>query len=1063
MRLTFVEEDSCSGAAVPRRIPDDFEATGRAASTDFGSRGERVFEVRSVGSAPLSVTSVGLSAEDPEFTVELFTQIGGPDGDVPATLPVTISANTDPSAPAGLLIKVTYAAQDAEPDLVDLVILSDDPHRDEVHFGLSAGRGRIEVCGNTGCNADAGVQFGDVSLGETGMEQVTIKNTGEGELDLRSIRLESQSAEFCAPEVTELPSGASCQLVQECMVLRPGETYTINLSYAPIDGGVDTGKIAIVSGDASTGNVEVPINGRGAGPAICSCVVDGADCNPVQVVDFGLAEVGGAGVSKTVRLESCGTEPVDLSEATLETDPNNVFFTGPDFQITTAFAPGTLDPGQYAEGVITYNPQSAGMHRGGLRFTVAPSGLKSWILLTGQAATCDLQPIPTSVNFGTVAGGSQADRNVILANVGTKECTLTAISDPADASFTILNKPALPTPVAAGADYTLQVRFAAPAGPVVAYMSSFDVTSDEPGPGATNHIELLSQGGGTPVCEVNVIPSGNDNPITMRDGRLEFGAVNIGYSKSLSVRVDNVGNTDCVLQSFNLVTQAATQFSVTPSRPLPITFSSGQSAQMDVVFAPTMGATNPLGLYGGLLNHLDFTLAGQGLAQPDWSLSISARPTVPTIDVIPQDVDFGVVTWENPQPPDNRSSCGSVPRVVNVYNSGTGALTITSINIDSTSDPVFLIAAVLANGTTPINAPYQNITVQPGSHVEVQLRFFPSRASPSQHQGLLIIDNDVTNGGGMGAPLTVPLVGASTTNSNQTDVFQQLVDNKIDLLWVVDDSSSMSEEQNLLGTNFASFIGFADTLGVDYQIGVITTEINDAPAGKIWGCNGFNKIIKSSDANRNQAFDCAANVTNPPNGNSRPNPLGSDEQEAGLQAARLALDVPIINNENAGFLRPDARLAVIMVSDEEDQSPGSVNLYVDFFRNIKGFANPQLVSVSAIAGDVPSGCSTAEAGQRYHDAAAQLNGQFESICTASWSQMLMNIGLDVFTLRTAWTLSRPADPSTISVRVDGVVVPQNGTNGWTFDAASNTLTFHGNQIPDPGSTIEVQYGTQCLP
>src|SRR5687768_15977800 len=198
MKLTFLETDTCSGAAVPRRIPDDFESTGRTPSTDFGSRGERMLEVRSIGSAPLTITSIALSAEDPEFTLELFSQLGGPNGDVTAMLPVTINANNDPNAAAGLFIKVTYAATDAEPDLVDLVIVSDDPKRDEVRFGLSAGFGKIEVCGNTGCNAEAGVDLGNVTLGETGSEQVTITNLGMGDLDLRSIRLESLSNEFCA-------------------------------------------------------------------------------------------------------------------------------------------------------------------------------------------------------------------------------------------------------------------------------------------------------------------------------------------------------------------------------------------------------------------------------------------------------------------------------------------------------------------------------------------------------------------------------------------------------------------------------------------------------------------------------------------------------------------------------------------------------------------------------------------------------------------------------------------------------------------------------------------------
>ena len=183
----------------------------------------------------------------------------------------------------------------------------------------------------------------------------------------------------------------------------------------------------------------------------------------------------------------------------------------------------------------------------------------------------------------------------------------------------------------------------------------------------------------------------------------------------------------------------------------------------------------------------------------------------------------------------------------------------------------------------------------------------------------------------------------------------------------------------------------------------------------------------------------------------------------GLQAARIALDVPAVTMQNAGFLRQDARLAVIIVSDEEDQSDGSVNLYIDFFRNIKGFANRQLVTVSAIAGDVPGGCATAAEARRYRDAVVALGGQFESICSTSWSQMLQNIGLGVFTLRQAWTLSRPADPSSITVRVNGMVVSRSSMNGWTFDPASNTVNFHGSAIPAPGATIEIQYGTLCLP
>ncbi len=1055
LHMSFLEKDSCSGLDIGRRIPDDY-ATGQVASTDFGSRGERRFELRSIGRAPLNIRDVSLSEEAPEFTVNLTDAEG-----MPVELPLSMPANPDLTQPPGLVILVSYASADDVPDLVNLLVTSDDSDREEISFGLSAGRGRLEVCTGDQCGDDAGLSLGNVPLGEEGRGTVTIKNVGEGDLDLRSIRLESASAEFCAPEATEIPDGVpNCALTPQCLVLKPGESYTINVVYSPEDGGQDTGKLVIISGDAASGNVEVPINGVGAGPAVCACVVEGADCNPTGIVDFGLSDVG-TGVTKTLRLVSCGTDAVEITEATLEGDSANPFFTGPEFQISTAFNVGSLAPGMFAEGEITYTPQSGGTHRGGLRYGVAQTGLTSWVGLIGQASTCDLEVLPPLVSFTTVAGGTSADRIVALINNGARDCTVSAISDPT-APFSIVNKPSLPLTVVPGASQDVTVRFAPPAGPVINSMSSFQVTSDEPGAGATQTVDLVGQGGGTPQCALNIVPSGNDLAITMRDGRLQFGAVNIGYDKLLPVRIENTGNTDCVLQSFNLTTQAPNQFSVTPSMPLPYAIPPGGSASLGVRFTPTGPAANLFGIYGGLRNFIAFDVQGAGLMQTAYEISISARPTEPTIDVLPADVDFGLVTWERPLAPDNRSSCGSQVRTVNIYNSGNGALEITGIAIDGTSDPIFLVDQVRQGGTV-VSAPYTSIMISAGANIEVDLRFFPSRANPGLHQGLLIIDNSVTNPMGNGAPLTIPLAGEGTTNTSQTDVFNQLTDNKIDILWVVDDSCSMSEEQNQLAQNFGSFIGFADTLGVDYQVGVTTSEVNDAVSGELWACNGFNKILTPADPNRVQAFQCAANVTNPPGGNSRPNPQGSDEQEAGLQAARIALDVPVINGPNAGFLRPDARLAVIMVSDEEDQSDGSVNLYVDFFRNLKGFRNPQLVSISAIAGDVPGGCATAEAGARYQNAVQSIGGQFQSICSASWQTMLQNIGLGVFALRSTWTLSRQADPASITVRVNGNSTAQGAANGWTYDAAANTVTFHGNSIPPPGARIEVQYGAICLP
>ncbi len=1047
LKLTLVETDPCSGVPVVRRIPDDY--TNLSLSADFGSRAERVFEVRSVGTAPLTVTSVELSAIDEEFTLEVLDV-----AEMPAALPMQIPANRDPGSAPALTIKVTYASADSESDLLQLLVKTDDPTRNEITFDLAAGRGRLEVCGTNGCVDDPVIQFGNISRLSSDTQELVLKNVGEGDLDLRDIKLESGSAEFCAPEATQLPAGVTdCSMIDLCKVLKAGESYTVNITYAPVDGGEDTGVVRITSGDASRGTVDVPINGTGAGPAICACAWDGMNCNFTDTIDLGFADVGQS-VTQAVRLVSCGTEPAELSEAVLERDANNPYNTAPEFTLSGSFALGLLNPTEFSEGEITYTPGAGGNHTGGLRFNTAQSNLPSWIRLTARAATCDLEVAPTSVAYGSVAGNTDVDRMVVLVNNGAKDCTVTDITDPTG-PFNLPNKPTLPLTIASGDSFDLTVRYSVPARPQPGVdMGSFEVVSDEPAPNDRNTVLLNGTGGGAQICELDLQPTGN-SVFPTRDGVLRFGTVSIGYTKTLAVRATNIGTAPCQLVSYNMTVSEASQFMATTSAPLPATINPQSTVTIDVTFAPTHGSATPLG-YTPLRNRVDLTLMGPSLMQTDYSIGISGIPTVPTIDVLPTEVDFGVVTWENPIPAEfNRSSCGSETRQVRIYNSGNGSLEISQISIDQTSDKLFSIVTV-TNGGAGVSSPYQ-MTIAPGGVAEVSLRFFPTTINPPQHHGLLVIENNVT------MESTVPLRGEGTAIAAQTDVFEQLTDNKVDILWVVDDSGSMSDEQSDLAQNFSFFTQFAESLAADWQLGVITSEVNDAAAGKLWACNGFNKIITSSDPDRIAAFQCAASVTNPPNGNQRPNPGGSDEQEAGLQAARIALDAPVRDAENAGFLRADARLAVITVSDEEDQSQGSVNLYVDFFRHIKGFRNPQLFSLSAIAGDVPNGCATADAGHRYHDAVQQLSGQFESVCTSNWQNMLQNIGLDVFALRSSWSLSRPADPNSIQVRVNGQPVSQSGTDGWTYDNTSNSINFHGGEVPDAGTSVEVQYSAVCLP
>jgi hypothetical protein len=43
------------------------------------------------------------------------------------------------------------------------------------------------------------------------------------------------------------------------------------------------------------------------------------------------------------------------------------------------------------------------------------------------------------------------------------------------------------------------------------------------------------------------------------------------------------------------------------------------------------------------------------------------------------------------------------------------------------------------------------------------------------------------------------------------------------------------------------------------------------------------------------------------------------------------------------------------------------------------------------------------------------------------------------------------------VTVNGVVVPQDPNNGWTYDPVANSIQFHGAAIPPQGADINVSF------
>ncbi|MGC4115328.1 MAG: VWA domain-containing protein [Myxococcales bacterium] len=291
--------------------------------------------------------------------------------------------------------------------------------------------------------------------------------------------------------------------------------------------------------------------------------------------------------------------------------------------------------------------------------------------------------------------------------------------------------------------------------------------------------------------------------------------------------------------------------------------------------------------------------------------------------------------------------------------------------------------------------------------------------------------------------------------ATQVDEYKQ-GDGVVDILWIVDTTGSMANQRTSLADNFDHFISTLVQLRTKFQIGVTSTDMSsEGERGVLRAEPPYHvKIIDNDTPNPREVF--RANTTFP---SSR------KRWQQGLNAMVAALDPKL--NKNPGFVRPGAALAVIVVSDGEDQCFGGTAYFSRWLRSVKGPGYETLISFSAIGGTLPDGCyppgeesyfgSKADPAFRLADMTRRTGGVFASICDDSFEDSLVRLAQALNTLRRIFPLTLKPDPATIYVTVDSAYVPQHPVNGWEYRADTNSIAFAGDFVPPPGSYIQIYY------
>ena len=254
-------------------------------------------------------------------------------------------------------------------------------------------------------------------------------------------------------------------------------------------------------------------------------------------------------------------------------------------------------------------------------------------------------------------------------------------------------------------------------------------------------------------------------------------------------------------------------------------------------------------------------------------------------------------------------------------------------------------------------------------------------------------------------------------NPIQEDRTVQVIQPVIDVLFVVDNSSSMLNEQTALRTNFPRFIDHFVTAGIDYHIGMVSTDMLRTNQNGLLRMGGEYRYIDTETVEPGAVFTEMTSTLGVL--------IGSIE--SGRSAAYTALETLKVHPRNEGFLRDEADLHIIFVSDDDDQSgqtPVSKPEFIAWADNLKtdGF---EVVMHGIVTPANP--CNGNIVSQSYLEYAAVTGGITHSICAADWAPALDALGLLAAGLKREFFLTRiPVHVPELLLQVQVRTVDENG-------------------------------------
>lgn len=393
---------------------------------------------------------------------------------------------------------------------------------------------------------------------------------------------------------------------------------------------------------------------------------------------------------------------------------------------------------------------------------------------------------------------------------------------------------------------------------------------------------------------------------------------------------------------------------------------------------------------------------------------------VDTVDLVGE-TEIPILQIETVDLGSTKVSCPDLNQPLIIRNVGSAPANVESI----------LLAASPSGFVTDPTLP---LVVQPGAFIEFPIAM--GTESIATTAGIAFVNADDP-----ASPHEVDVLGLVSQGDDPTvEFFDQPEEfGKIDILFTIDQSCSMETDILQLTQSMATMVSELQSFDADWQAAVVPF---------FNGCHSGGYLTKDTPDLVATFQDAALNIGQ----------AGADDTERGIEMARDA--VVDVNGCNVGMLRDDSKLAVIMVSDERDQSGNQTTAeWGQFITDVNGVVSGTQFHGIVGGPDLPlwdfneQGITCAERGQGYIWAVQQTGGILLDVCEDDWEGHAEVLGESLGELASgrAFRFTNEAVPGTVGVTIDGVEVE----TGWTYDEERQTLTF--DDPPAPGSSIRVEY------